>query len=89
MEALVRNGAIPTGATAAETWQNVDERMEGLYEAYARHLTVSSGAGALAPILLRTLLGISTLQGSTEKPSSVAACIGWAAGGLDRARRPS
>ena len=57
MEALVEGGAIAVGSSAAETWHNIDAAMEDLYESYARHLTVSSGAGALAPILLRVLAG--------------------------------
>ncbi len=57
MERLVREGEIPVGADAHETWTHVDAALEGLYESYARHLTVSSGAGALAPILLRVLAG--------------------------------
>ncbi|MFT5444249.1 MAG: phosphohistidine swiveling domain-containing protein [Myxococcota bacterium] len=48
-------GAIPTDGTALEAWRKIDARVEGLYEAYALHLTISSGAGALTPILLRIL----------------------------------
>lgn len=55
MEQLVDAGAIAVGATSEETWNNIDRELEVLYESYARHLTVSSGAGALAPILLRVL----------------------------------
>ena len=57
MEALEAAGSISAGTTALETWQRLDRGMEGLFEAYALHLTVSSGAGALAPILLRVLAG--------------------------------
>jgi phosphohistidine swiveling domain-containing protein len=57
MERLEAGGAMATAATAFESWQNIDAKMEGLFESYARHLTVSSGAGALAPILLRVLAG--------------------------------
>jgi pyruvate,water dikinase len=57
MEALVEQGAIEVGADARATWSNVDAQLEDLYESYARHLTVSAGAGALAPILLRVLAG--------------------------------
>jgi phosphohistidine swiveling domain-containing protein len=57
METLVERGAIAVGPDALATWQNIDAKLEDLYEAYARHLTVSSGAGALAPILLRILAG--------------------------------
>lgn len=57
LEGLVRNGAIEIGADSRETWRNIDAQMEVLYEAYARHLTVSSGAGALAPMLLMILAG--------------------------------
>ncbi len=57
MEALVEGGAIAVGPDSLATWRNIDAKLEELYEAYARHLTVSSGAGALAPILLRILAG--------------------------------
>ena len=57
LEALVADGAIDLGPDARTTWQAIDDKMEVLYESYARHLTVSSGAGALAPILLRVLAG--------------------------------
>jgi pyruvate,water dikinase len=57
MEALEAAGPIARGRDALETWQRIDAAMEGLFESYARHLTVSSGAGALAPILLRLLAG--------------------------------
>jgi len=57
MEALVEQGAIGVGADARATWSNIDAQLEELYESYARHLTVSAGAGALAPILLRLLAG--------------------------------
>jgi pyruvate,water dikinase len=55
MEALREVGPIASGANAFDTWQQIDARLEGLYEAYAKHLTVSSAAGALSPILLRIL----------------------------------
>lgn len=55
MEELVATGAIAMGEDSLETWTNVDAEMEALYESYALHLTVSSGAGALAPILLGVL----------------------------------
>ena len=57
MEELVAAGAIETGSDSLATWRAIDTKIEMLYEAYARHLTVSSGAGALAPILLRILAG--------------------------------
>ncbi|MBW2399490.1 MAG: pyruvate, water dikinase [Deltaproteobacteria bacterium] len=57
MEALVEHGAIDVGPDSLATWRNLDAKLEDLYQAYARHLTVSSGAGALAPILLRILAG--------------------------------
>jgi pyruvate,water dikinase len=57
MEALEAAGPIAPGLDAFETWQRIDAGLEGLFESYARHLTVSSGAGALAPILLRVLAG--------------------------------
>ena len=57
MERLVADGAIEVGANARDTWRAIDRQMESLYEAYARHLIVSSGAGALTPILLRVLAG--------------------------------
>lgn len=57
LEALVEDGAISVGADSQSTWRNIDAKMEVLYEAYARHLTVSSGAGALAPTLLMVLAG--------------------------------
>ena len=57
MEALVAEGEIEPGSNALESWRRIDARMQALFEAYALHLTVSSGAGALAPILLRVLAG--------------------------------
>lgn len=57
MEALVARGDIAVGPDSLATWRNIDAKLDDLYEAYARHLTVSSGAGALAPILLRILAG--------------------------------
>lgn len=57
MEELVSGGAISVGTSSEETWRNIDAKLELLYESYARHLTVSSGAGALAPILLAILSG--------------------------------
>ncbi|MDG2304993.1 MAG: PEP/pyruvate-binding domain-containing protein [Candidatus Binatia bacterium] len=57
MEALVERGTISVGGDSKSTWQNIEAEREVLYESYARHLTVSSGAGALAPILLRVLAG--------------------------------
>ena len=57
MEALVDRGPIPRGATGLETWRNVDARLPDLQESYELHLVVSSGAGALAPIMLGRLAG--------------------------------
>jgi phosphohistidine swiveling domain-containing protein len=57
MEMLEAKGVIEGGSSALETWQKIDAGMEGLFESYALHLTISSGAGALAPILLRVLAG--------------------------------
>ncbi|MBW2385893.1 MAG: pyruvate, water dikinase [Deltaproteobacteria bacterium] len=57
MEGLVACGEIRPGDDARATWQSIDARREDLFESYARHLTVSSGAGALAPILLQILAG--------------------------------
>jgi phosphohistidine swiveling domain-containing protein len=57
MESIVEAGTIPIRDHSAATWREIDQKREGLYEAYARHLHVSSGAGALAPILLRILAG--------------------------------
>lgn len=55
MEEIRDLGPIPSGRNGLGTWGQIEARMEGLYEAYAKHLTVSSGAGALSPILLRVL----------------------------------
>jgi len=57
MEALVARGPIPRGATGLETWRNIDARLPDLHESYELHLVVSSGAGALAPIMLGRLAG--------------------------------
>lgn len=64
MEHLVERGAIAIGEDGLSTWRAIDAQMEVLYEAYARHLTVSSGAGALAPILLAILA-----KGSDPSPA--------------------
>ncbi len=55
MEVLRGLGDIAVGESGLESWRHIDARMESLYEAYQLHLTVSSGAGALTPILLRIL----------------------------------
>ena len=57
MEALVAKGEVTRGKTGLESWRAVDARMPDLYEAYQLHLVVSSGAGALTPILLGQLAG--------------------------------
>jgi phosphohistidine swiveling domain-containing protein len=57
MEALAARGEIPIGETSLETWRNIDARFDDLTESYHLHLVVSSGAGALAPILLSRLAG--------------------------------
>ncbi len=55
MEALVADGAIPRRDSALASWNAIDAKLEWLFESYRLHLIVSSGAGALAPILLRVL----------------------------------
>ena len=57
MEELLALGAIPRESTGLESWRAVDARMPDLFEAYQLHLVVSSGAGALTPILLGQLAG--------------------------------
>ncbi|MAG34505.1 MAG: pyruvate, water dikinase [Deltaproteobacteria bacterium] len=57
MEELVAGGAIEIGQNGYETWQGIDRQREALFEAYRLHLVVSSGAGALAAILLGRLAG--------------------------------
>ena len=57
MQALLARGRIPLGIDSAGTWRNIDARMPELYESYQLHLVVSSGAGALAPIMLGRLAG--------------------------------
>lgn len=57
METLAARGAIAKGGTGLETWRAIDARMDELFEAYQLHLVVSSGAGALAPIMLGRLAG--------------------------------
>ena len=57
MEALAARGSIAVGAASLDTWRNIDARMADLFESYHLHLVVSSGAGALAPILLARLAG--------------------------------
>ena len=50
----MRPGKAPA---AAEIFSQIDSRIEELFEAYALHLNVSAGAGALAAILLGVLSG--------------------------------
>lgn len=57
MEALLARGAMSAGASSRESWERIDAKKDDLNEAYELHLLVSSGAGALAPILLRRLAG--------------------------------
>jgi pyruvate,water dikinase len=57
MEALLSRGPILMGTSSLATWQNIDARIGELFESYQLHLVVSSGAGALAPILLGRLAG--------------------------------
>jgi len=57
MEALLARGPIPVAASSLESWRAIDARMPELFESYQLHLVVSSGAGALAPILLGQLAG--------------------------------
>ena len=57
MEELLALGGIPRESTGLESWRAVDARMPDLFEAYQLHLVVSSGAGALTPILLGQLAG--------------------------------
>ncbi len=57
MEALLARGAMSVGASSRESWERIDAKKDDLNEAYELHLIVSSGAGALAPILLRRLAG--------------------------------
>ncbi len=49
--------SIAQGANSKATWETIDLALENLYEAYALHLQVSTGAGALAPIFLSILAG--------------------------------
>ena len=56
LESLAQ-GPFGRGREAKETWKEINSRLEELYEAYALHLQVSSGAGAMAPILLGMLAG--------------------------------
>lgn len=57
MEELLASGSVPHESTGLESWRAVDARMPDLFEAYQLHLVVSSGAGALTPILLGQLAG--------------------------------
>ena len=57
MEAALSRLTSLSGSDAADTWRRIDYAMPTLFDAYARHLSTSSGAGALAPILLRILSG--------------------------------
>lgn len=77
MEKLVAVGAIDVGEDSLQTWTNIDDEMESLYESYALHLTVSSGAGALAPILL------SLLAKGGEPSSEHHAAVGHLLSGAD------
>ncbi len=75
LEELSR-GAILLGEDSAATWRAIDDSMEELYEAYARHLQVSTGAGAMAPILLGLLA--SGPEPSQEDHAEVAALLAGA-----------
>jgi pyruvate,water dikinase len=57
MEELIDRGPIEIGKTSLETWHNINARFDDLYESYQLHLVISSGAGALAPIMLARLAG--------------------------------
>jgi pyruvate,water dikinase len=57
MERLVEGGSIRLASDSRATWRNIDAKLPELYESYRLHLIVSSGAGALAPILLGLLAG--------------------------------
>ena len=78
MEALLARGAIAAGVSSQETWERIDAKKDDLNEAYELHLIVSSGAGALAPILLRRLAGEG--EPTDEHHAIVAALLAGAEG---------
>jgi pyruvate,water dikinase len=82
MEALVAGGAIEVGEDAAATWHRIDAKLEELFESYRLHLIVSSGAGALAPILLRVL---SRKQEPNERHHAAVAYLLAGAEGVESA----
>ncbi|MFO0695501.1 MAG: PEP/pyruvate-binding domain-containing protein [Polyangiales bacterium] len=52
LETLAAGFAIPRPAKPLEAWRAIDSRFDALYTAYELHLVSSSGAGAMAPLLL-------------------------------------